>query len=269
MKIRAQIAMVMNLDKCIGCHTCSVTCKNVWTSRKAWSTRGSTTSRPSPASATRRTGRTRTGGRAAGSARRAADRAEARRQAGVLMKLFANPNLPEIDDYYEPFTFDYEHLHPRRRCKTAPVARPRSIDQRQAMEKIEWGPNWEEILGGEFGSARRTTTSRRREENLRRVREHVHDVSAAPMRALPQSVVRRLLPVGLDLQARGGRHRAHRSGQVPGLAHVRFRLPVQEDLLQLDHRARPRSASSATRASKPASRPCARRPASGASAISA
>src|SRR5690242_21242442 len=34
MKIRAQIAMVLNLDKCIGCHTCSVTCKNVWTSRQ-------------------------------------------------------------------------------------------------------------------------------------------------------------------------------------------------------------------------------------------
>src|SRR4029079_7024772 len=32
-KIRAQIGMVLNLDKCIGCHTCSVTCKNVWTSR--------------------------------------------------------------------------------------------------------------------------------------------------------------------------------------------------------------------------------------------
>src|ERR671936_408553 len=25
--------MVMNLDKCIGCHTCSVTCKQVWTNR--------------------------------------------------------------------------------------------------------------------------------------------------------------------------------------------------------------------------------------------
>lgn len=25
--------MVLNLDKCIGCHTCSVTCKNVWTNR--------------------------------------------------------------------------------------------------------------------------------------------------------------------------------------------------------------------------------------------
>ena len=27
MKIRAQIAMVLNLDKCIGCHTCAFTCK--------------------------------------------------------------------------------------------------------------------------------------------------------------------------------------------------------------------------------------------------
>ena len=33
MKVRAQIGMVLNLDKCIGCHTCSVTCKNVWTNR--------------------------------------------------------------------------------------------------------------------------------------------------------------------------------------------------------------------------------------------
>jgi nitrate reductase beta subunit len=29
----AQVAMVMNLDKCIGCHTCTVTCKQVWTNR--------------------------------------------------------------------------------------------------------------------------------------------------------------------------------------------------------------------------------------------
>ena len=34
MRVRAQIGMVLNLDKCIGCHTCSVTCKNVWTSRE-------------------------------------------------------------------------------------------------------------------------------------------------------------------------------------------------------------------------------------------
>ena len=34
MKVRAQIGKVLNLDKCIGCHTCSVTCKNVWTTRE-------------------------------------------------------------------------------------------------------------------------------------------------------------------------------------------------------------------------------------------
>ena len=34
MKIRSQVGMVLNLDKCIGCHTCSVTCKNVWSSRE-------------------------------------------------------------------------------------------------------------------------------------------------------------------------------------------------------------------------------------------
>ncbi|BBY52751.1 hypothetical protein MKOR_00020 [Mycolicibacillus koreensis] len=34
MKVMAQMAMVMNLDKCIGCHTCSVTCKQAWTNRE-------------------------------------------------------------------------------------------------------------------------------------------------------------------------------------------------------------------------------------------
>src|SRR5688572_1277183 len=32
-RVMAQMSMVMNLDKCIGCHTCSVTCKQVWTNR--------------------------------------------------------------------------------------------------------------------------------------------------------------------------------------------------------------------------------------------
>ena len=34
MDVRLQISMVFHLDKCIGCHTCSVACKNVWTDRK-------------------------------------------------------------------------------------------------------------------------------------------------------------------------------------------------------------------------------------------
>ena len=68
----------------------------------------------------------------------------------ILAKIFANPNLPEIDDYYEPFTFDYEHLHNAPELPTAPVARPLSLISGRPMDKIEWGPNWEEILGGEF-----------------------------------------------------------------------------------------------------------------------
>jgi len=34
MDIRSQISMVFHLDKCIGCHTCSIACKNIWTDRK-------------------------------------------------------------------------------------------------------------------------------------------------------------------------------------------------------------------------------------------
>ena len=38
----------------------------------------------------------------------------------------------------------------RPRSKAAPTARPRSLITGKRMEKIVWGPNWEEILGGEF-----------------------------------------------------------------------------------------------------------------------
>ena len=34
MNVRSQVAMVFHLDKCIGCHTCSIACKNIWTDRK-------------------------------------------------------------------------------------------------------------------------------------------------------------------------------------------------------------------------------------------
>ena len=34
MNVRSQISMVFHLDKCIGCHTCSIACKNVWTDRR-------------------------------------------------------------------------------------------------------------------------------------------------------------------------------------------------------------------------------------------
>ena len=34
MELRSQVSMVFHLDKCIGCHTCTIACKNIWTDRK-------------------------------------------------------------------------------------------------------------------------------------------------------------------------------------------------------------------------------------------
>jgi nitrate reductase beta subunit len=151
MKIRAQIGMVLNLDKCIGCHTCSVTCKNVWTSRPgmeyAWFNNVET--KPGIGYPKEWENQDKWNG---GWIRKANGALEPRQGAKwkLLMKIFANPNMPQIDDYYEPFTFDYGHLQAAPEMKATPTARPRSLITGQRMEKIEWGPNWEEILGGEF-----------------------------------------------------------------------------------------------------------------------
>ncbi|WP_374547105.1 nitrate reductase subunit beta [Rhodoblastus sp.] len=151
MKIRAQIAMVLNLDKCIGCHTCSITCKNVWTSREgveyAWFNNVET--KPGVGYPREWENQKKWNG---GWKRNANGSIEPKMGAKwrVLAKIFANPDLPEIDDYYEPFTFDYEHLQKAPELEAFPTARPRSLISGERMEKIENGPNWEEILGGEF-----------------------------------------------------------------------------------------------------------------------
>ena len=58
----------------------------------------------------------------------------------VLANIFANPDLPEIDDYYEPFDFDYQHLHTAGDSKHQPVARPRSLISGKRMQKDRMGP---------------------------------------------------------------------------------------------------------------------------------
>jgi len=151
MKVRAQIGMVLNLDKCIGCHTCSVTCKNVWTNRSgmeyAWFNNVET--KPGIGYPKEWENQERWNG---GWVRKRNGALQPRQggKARILMNIFANPNLPEIDDYYEPFDFDYDHLQSAPEMTAAPTARPRSLITGERMEKIEWGPNWEEILGGEF-----------------------------------------------------------------------------------------------------------------------
>ncbi|WP_082804188.1 nitrate reductase subunit beta [Erwinia sp. ErVv1] len=151
MKIRSQVGMVLNLDKCIGCHTCSVTCKNVWTSREgmeyAWF--NNVESKPGLGYPHAWEDQQKWKG---GWIRKIGGRLEPRMgsRVGVLAKIFANPDLPGLDDYYEPFDYDYQTLHNAPAGKHQPIARPRSLITGQRMKKIENGPNWEEILGGEF-----------------------------------------------------------------------------------------------------------------------
>lgn len=156
MKVRAQIGMVLNLDKCIGCHTCSVTCKNVWTSREgveyAWFNNVET--KPGIGYPKEWENQKKWKG---GWERHADGKIHPKQGSRwrILANIFGNPNLPQIDDYYEPFTFDYDHLQKAPEMKTMPTARPRSLVTGERMEKIEWGPNWEEILGTEFESRKR------------------------------------------------------------------------------------------------------------------
>ncbi|WP_417835933.1 nitrate reductase subunit beta [Thalassospira tepidiphila] len=151
MRVRAQIGMVLNLDKCIGCHTCSVTCKNVWTSRDgveyAWFNNVET--KPGTGYPTDWENQNRWNG---GWERTKSGKLQPKQGSKwrILANIFANPDLPEIDDYYEPFDFDYDHLKSAPEMKAFPTARPRSRISGERMEKIEKGPNWEEILGGEF-----------------------------------------------------------------------------------------------------------------------
>ena len=151
MKVRAQIGMVLNLDKCIGCHTCSVTCKNVWTSRDgveyAWFNNVET--KPGTGYPTDWENQSRWNG---GWERTKSGKLQPKQGAKwrILANIFANPDLPEIDDYYEPYDFDYDHLKSAPELEAFPTARPRSKITGERIEKIEKGPNWEEILGGEF-----------------------------------------------------------------------------------------------------------------------
>jgi nitrate reductase beta subunit len=68
---------------------------------------------------------------------------KARRLAGI----FHNPDLPTIDEYYEPWTYDYEKLVSGPGKKHQPSLRPRSQLNDASME-INWGPNWEDDLAG-------------------------------------------------------------------------------------------------------------------------
>ena len=147
MKIKAQMAMVLNLDKCIGCHTCSIPCKNVWTNRAGaeymWFNNVETKPgigypRQWENQDIHRGGWTLKNGRLA---------LKAGGRVAKAARIFHNPDLPGIDDYYEPWTYDYGRLISSPVKKHQPAIRPRSQITGDVM-RIQWGPNWEDDLAG-------------------------------------------------------------------------------------------------------------------------
>jgi len=148
MRVMAQMAMVMNLDKCIGCHTCSVTCKQAWTNRSGveyvWFNNVET--RPGQGYPRTYQDQQRWQG---GWVRTKRGRLKPRAGGRIkkLLTIFANPKLPSIQDYYEPWTYDYEHLLTSPATDQTPVARPKSLISGRDT-KISWSANWDDSLAG-------------------------------------------------------------------------------------------------------------------------
>jgi nitrate reductase beta subunit len=148
MRVMAQLGMVMNLDKCIGCHTCSVTCKQAWTNRAgveyAWFNNVET--RPGQGyPRTYQDQETWRGGWELDKKGRL--RLKGGGRFKKLSHIFSNPKLPTINDYYEPWTYDYETLVNAPAQQHMPVARPISLISGKPMA-VRWSANWDDNLGG-------------------------------------------------------------------------------------------------------------------------
>lgn len=139
--------MVFHLDKCIGCHTCSIACKNIWTDRKGteyqwWN---NVETKPGTGYPTKwedqsiyKGGWVKKNG--------SAELLGAGKRRGLL-NIFHNPHLPVIDDYYEPFTYKYLDLIESPLMDDQPTARPVSLITGKPID-IKMGPNWDDDLSG-------------------------------------------------------------------------------------------------------------------------
>ena len=264
--------MVLNLDKCIGCHTCSVTCKNVWTTREgveyAWFNNVET--KPGVGYPKEWENQKRWNG---GWRRKTNGKIEPRMGAKwrILANIFANPDLPEIDDYYEPFTFDYEHLQTAPEMQGHADGAAALADHRRAHgEDRVRARTGRRSSAANSPSARRTSISRASQKEIYGQFENTfmmylprlceHCLNPACVAACPSGAIYKREEDGIVLidqdKCRGWRMCV--SGCPYKKIYYNWTVgKVGEMHLLL------------SRASRPASRPCARRPASGASAISA
>jgi len=147
MKVKAHVAMVMNLDKCIGCHTCSVTCKNTWTNCPGAEYMWWNNVETKPGVGYPKEWENQEKYKGGWELRNGKLELRSGSRASRLAHIFHNPDLPTIEDYYEPWTYDYETLMASPERKRQPVARPKSVLSGSYMDP-KWGPNWEDDLAG-------------------------------------------------------------------------------------------------------------------------
>jgi nitrate reductase / nitrite oxidoreductase, beta subunit len=147
MDIRSQIAMVFHLDKCIGCHTCSIACKNIWTDRKGAEYMWWNNVETKPG----------TGYPSKWEDQEIYKGGWVKKGNSVLLKgagkfkgiksLFHSSNMPVLDDYYEPWTYQYENLFEAEEGDDQPIARPVSLITGETITPKS-GPNWDDDLAG-------------------------------------------------------------------------------------------------------------------------
>jgi nitrate reductase / nitrite oxidoreductase, beta subunit len=147
MKIKAQFAMVMNLDKCIGCHTCSIPCKNVWTTRQGAEYIWYNNVETKPGIGYPKHWQNQAIWKGGWVTKNGKPVLKAGGKIDKLAKIFYNPDLPQIDDYYEPWTYNYEYLTNAPPVPHQPATRPKSLITNENLS-LKWGPNWEDDLAG-------------------------------------------------------------------------------------------------------------------------
>ncbi|WP_030518836.1 nitrate reductase subunit beta [Nocardia sp. NRRL WC-3656] len=148
MRPMAQVAMVMNLDKCIGCHTCSVTCKQVWTNRPGTEYVYFNNVETKPGVGYPKRYEDQQQWRGGWSLdRRGRLRLAAGGRVRKLLSMFYNPDLPSIDDYGDPWTYDYRTAFNGPLGKPNPSAHSISSLTGRDMD-LRWGSNWEDDLAG-------------------------------------------------------------------------------------------------------------------------
>jgi nitrate reductase beta subunit len=153
MDVRSQVSMVFHLDKCIGCHTCSIACKNIWTDRKGaeymwWN---NVETKPGTGYPTKWENQD----IYKGGWEKNGDTVSLKGAGKFkgLKNIFHNPHMPVLDDYYEPWTYKYQDLFTAPEGNDQPTARPVSLVTGEHMD-VQSGPNWDDDLSGSIDYAR-------------------------------------------------------------------------------------------------------------------